>query len=152
VDSAGGVAEDTEPSARVEIWVGGRSRAAQRLAAEFGGWLPAFATAQQISEELASIEQTFAPVKPARVGTILPIGPMGDRGAAQRWMARLFDLEAYPSRLVLPGGEEQLRLAVSEYVSAGVNHICLLVADDRPGPTLAWAAETLGVASQRVPS
>lgn len=143
-----------EPSAMPSIWVGGRSRRALTLAAEQGGWIPVFARPDQIRAGKSEIAKQRKGVSDSsiRLGAVVPVGPLGDVATGQRWLAKLFGLPSYPKSLVLGGSSGDVAVDLSEFIDAGVNHACLVVADDDPIPTMVWLRKVLSDAGAFVES
>ncbi len=135
--------------AQPQVWIGGRSADALRLAAEQGGWIPAFARAEQLAAGLQTITALpeFDAARMWRFAAVLPLGPLGDVEAGCRWLAKLFGLPSYPRSLVLGGTSGSVSADLREFIDVGVSHVCLVVADDDPIPTMRWVQHELGLHS-----
>lgn len=124
------------------VFVGGLSPRARRLAATAGGWMPVFADPDDVA---AGAEALRSQRPDAQVVSVVALGPFGNRSQGAEWFASLYGFERFPRTRVLPGDPNELREAIARYAEAGSDEICVVVADDDPGPTIEWFADLIGM-------
>jgi alkanesulfonate monooxygenase SsuD/methylene tetrahydromethanopterin reductase-like flavin-dependent oxidoreductase (luciferase family) len=126
------------------IWVGGLSRAALRLAAEMGGWIPTFADPAEIADGLKQISDMATIRKPPAVTAVVFVGPGGDPVAGSKWTASLYGMATFPERRLAPGNKAGLAELAERYVEAGVSQLVFAIADDAPDETFHWIVDSVG--------
>jgi alkanesulfonate monooxygenase SsuD/methylene tetrahydromethanopterin reductase-like flavin-dependent oxidoreductase (luciferase family) len=103
------------------LWVGGRSEAAIRRAADLGdGWMPIWVSPERYAEGLAALgrERTAAVVLPALVG--------GTVEEARLYLSRRYASEFSThaiERYCVVGSPAQCAERATEYVAAGAEHV-----------------------------
>ena len=103
------------------LWVGGRSEAAIRRAADLGdGWMPIWVSPERYAEGLATLgrERTAAVVLPALVG--------GTVEEARLYLSRRYASEFSThaiERYCVVGSPAQCAERAAEYVAAGAEHV-----------------------------
>lgn len=143
-----------EPSsAPVPVWIGGSSGAALRRAATVAdGWVPMFVPPGAYREALEGLREAAAGAgRPedavtASVVVMTSVGrgpEVSDRGT--RWLSSLFGIppKAFERHLVAgtaPACAEQ----VAQYLSAGAEHVIVMITDDHPVEQFASLVAELG--------
>jgi alkanesulfonate monooxygenase SsuD/methylene tetrahydromethanopterin reductase-like flavin-dependent oxidoreductase (luciferase family) len=145
--------------APIPVWVGGSGDPALRRAARRGrGWMPMFLAPDALRSRYRQLdaELVLAGRRPADVtrSTLLFLHTGRDGGAARRqglaWMSSLYRLpESRLERHIVAGEPHECVERLASYVDAGVEHLCLFVADDDPLPHLDAIIGDLRVATTR---
>ncbi|HRW36843.1 MAG: LLM class flavin-dependent oxidoreductase [Acidimicrobiales bacterium] len=128
------------PTATPPIWVGGRSAAARRRAAQLGdGWIPHLCRADWFAAEVPRLAADVraagrdgeAFTRAAAVAVFVEeVEPETDPHA---WLGRLYDLPpATFARAVVRGTATQVVSELDAFAAAGADHLALVVAGDRP--------------------
>jgi len=131
------------------LWVGGRSEAAIRRAAELGdGWFPLWVSPERYAEGLARVGpgKTAALVLPALVG--------GTTEEARAYLSRRYGTKFSThavERYCVVGSAAQCAERIAEYVAAGAEHVVFhpAVEPSRLEEQAQRLAEVVGVAAAR---
>jgi alkanesulfonate monooxygenase SsuD/methylene tetrahydromethanopterin reductase-like flavin-dependent oxidoreductase (luciferase family) len=127
---------------RVPVWVGGSSEAALRRAAHLAdGWMPLFlsvdeyaAAVERLVKEADAVGRASGTVTPAMV-LFVSLDQDHARGVAKGtgWMSSLYGIpgKAFERHLVA-GTPDEVAARVTEYRSAGAEHVAIYVTDDQP--------------------
>ncbi len=127
---------------RVPVWVGGSSEAALRRAAHLAdGWMPLFlsvdeygAAVERLGKETDAVGRASGTVTPAMV-LFVSLDQDHARGVAKGtgWMSSLYGIpgKAFERHLVA-GTPDEVAARVTEYRSAGAEHVAIYVTDDQP--------------------
>lgn len=123
---------DLVPEPRIPVWVGGRSRAAQRRAARFGdAWMPFVITPEALAEGLARVRTLAeqAGRDPASIRPALQLWGQFDDDLAEALgtiAARIESTYRTPfdrfERYTVYGDASMWRARLEEYIDAGVRH------------------------------
>ncbi len=129
---------DLVPSPPIPIWVGGRSRPAQRRAARFGdAWMPFVTTPEHFAQGLANVRAEAEALgrDPASIRPALQLWCMFDDDLAVALPTIAERIEAtyrVPferfERYTVYGDTEMWLARLREYVDAGVRHFNLVIA------------------------
>lgn len=146
---------DLVPAPRIPVWVGGRSRAAQRRAARFGdAWMPFVITPEGFAEGLARVREEAERLgrDPASIRPALQLWGQFDDDLAEALgtiAARIESTYRTPfdrfERYTVYGDASMWRARLEEYIDAGVRHFNFVFAGgDRLAQLARIASEVVG--------